>query len=51
MEPTLRCHSHVSRYVHRGAAAISTTLGFILPALDWALGRRMVINHSRFILT
>ena len=44
---TLRCHAHVSGFVHRDTAAISTTSGRIMQVLGWALDRRMVISNSR----
>ena len=43
---TLRCHAIVSRSVHQGTAATSTTTGLLL-SLGWVQGRRMVISHSR----
>ena len=44
------CHAHVSRSVHRGTVATSTTPGLTLQELGWALGRRMVISYFRLIL-
>ena len=47
MKATLRCHAYVSRSVHRGTAATSTTPRLILSVLGWGLSRRMVISYSR----
>ena len=49
MKTTLRYHVHVSKYAG-GKAVFITTPGLILPVIGWALGRRMVISHSRLIL-
>ena len=50
MKATLRCHTHVSRSLHRGTPASSTTPKLVSPILVWALGRRMIVSNSQHIL-
>ena len=47
----VRCHAPVRRFIHCGNAATSIFTELILPVLDWSQNQRMVIGHSRPILT
>ena len=49
-EVALRCRTYVSRSVHRGTAASSTTPGLILPVHIWALGRKMISPTHLYLI-
>ena len=42
MKATLRCHAHVSRFVHPDIAATITTPGLVLQVLSWPPDRKNV---------